>query len=627
MNFLIKYLKIISILVLLPFFCSAQNNKKYYVEFNAIDTPSVASGGYGNYKLTSQNTVLNAIYARHIIVDFKKAFPTAVTPSLKRTYILQSDSSLFVELRVNNPTRVMEEVTTAETLNIINNISPYLLPPTPLPNDYGLAFPQTNLDLINVREAWQYTLGNPNLRIGITDTEFAESSPELAGKLNIFGVNSPTIVNGVIKYHGTGVASIMAGNTNNSIGLASVGYNCAIQSSTVWANIDELLLLSQKGIKVINCSWAIGGYSAILQNSINEIYDNGTILVIAAGNDNNSDLVYPAAYNNVISVASVGASNATNGVDTTYTDSHEFYCAFKPNNPQNTCFNKLRSQSHNKQVDIMAPGYLVPRFTALGPGLSFGSSLAAPHVAGTIGLMFSVNSSLKPIEVESILKLTSANIEHLPRNIQYAGMLGAGRLDAGKAVKMAFNMINQDTILIANKDIYRWPLKIGGQGSTAPFAIRMDNEILRDSVKADFTARKCIIITNSTLKPSLSGNINLNVNAYSVNYTNNILPTYANAKPAYNILDKTYLKNTEGTQQPKLSIYPIPANDRITIATGLNQVSKIKIFNLNGVLVKALQTNVSGVANADVSNLPVGVYIIQIQQNENQIIKKILVSR
>ncbi|MBK9354223.1 MAG: S8 family serine peptidase [Bacteroidetes bacterium] len=64
-----------------------------------------------------------------------------------------------------------------------------------------------------------------------------------------------------------------------------------------------------------------------------------------------------------------------------------------------------------------------------------GTSFASPMVAGVAGLMLSVNPCLKPHEIESILKSTASNIYSIPENVQYAGQLGAGRVDAFEAVK------------------------------------------------------------------------------------------------------------------------------------------------------------------------------------------------
>ncbi|GAL72662.1 hypothetical protein [Jejuia pallidilutea] len=61
-------------------------------------------------------------------------------------------------------------------------------------------------------------------------------------------------------------------------------------------------------------------------------------------------------------------------------------------------------------------------------------------VSGTVALMLDVNYCLDPKEVETILKLTAVKIDTLPQNIQYYGKLGAGKLDAYEAVKMAKDM-------------------------------------------------------------------------------------------------------------------------------------------------------------------------------------------
>lgn len=625
MNFFIKYLKkAIPILTLFPFFCFAQNSTKYRIKFNALDTPTLVTGGYGNYKVKTPNAKINSIFARYKINDFKKIYPSAETPKLKLIYVIQADSSLIIELKQNASHLIIEKEPEIETL--IDNSVSYLLPQVSIPNDYGLALLQPNLNLINASEAWQYTTGNSNFRIGVVDGEpFDIGHPELEGKIFIApSASSNAFFNYSSQSHGTSMAGLMAGKTNNGIGLASIGYNCAIEADM--NRLDACNAMSKRGIKVINNSWRHTGIPPISDDQllIDEMYNRGTILVFAAGNDNNAGLVYPAANNHVISVASIGSSNSTFGSDTSYTDSHEFYRAFRSNDPDNS--GKMVSQSHNKEVDILAPGYFVPNIWDRSIYyLTNGSSCAAPHVAGTIGLMFSINSSLTPLEVETILKLTAANIEQLPRNIQYAGMLGAGRLDAGKAVKMAFNMINQDTILISNKDFYRWPLSFG-TNVNAPFAIKVDNEILRDSVKADFIARKCITITNSTLKPNLLGNINFSTNPNKLNYSNGV-PIYLKAKTDNDLLTNNLKSGNENKTISTLKVYPIPANNKITITTGLKQVSDIKLFNLNGVLVKTLQTNGSGVASADVSNLPVGVYILQASQNNKMVTSKVIISR
>ena len=117
--------------------------------------------------------------------------------------------------------------------------------------------------------------------------------------------------------------------------------------------------------------------------------------------------------------------------------------------------------------------------------------------------MKSVNSNLTVKEIESILKLTSANIYNIPENINYIDKLGAGRLDAGKAVEMAYKMAQpNDFIDIEDRDFYRdWAFEI----KNAPYGIKISNEKFRDSIKVDFTAKNFIEIENSIIEPNSLG--------------------------------------------------------------------------------------------------------------------------
>ena len=69
-----------------------------------------------------------------------------------------------------------------------------------------------------------------------------------------------------------------------------------------------------------------------------------------------------------------------------------------------------------------------------------GSSFAAAIVSGVCALMYSVNPALTPLEVEDIIKSTAADIYSIPENTEYKGLLGAGRIDAYKAVKKAADL-------------------------------------------------------------------------------------------------------------------------------------------------------------------------------------------
>src|SRR5690606_18568802 len=98
--------------------------------------------------------------------------------------------------------------------------------------------------------------------------------------------------------------------------------------------------------------------------------------------------------------------------------------------------------SLNAEVDILAPStgtFLYGKYLEKGKlvyDLFEHTSNTTPLVTGTVGLMFSLYPCLPADEVESILKMTATNIEHIEANKPFAGNYGAGMLNTGRAVEM-----------------------------------------------------------------------------------------------------------------------------------------------------------------------------------------------
>ena len=490
---------------------NVKNEKEVYSFFiripNKNNAPIILSKTSNSIFLKHRNSKAKSIFKKYKIYDFIQAFPNSKEQSLKETYLIKTnDPKLIKELRKELPEiYTFSEQIKEEAIPLASN-SYYNNPPH-VPNDYGFEIAQTDLDLINAQEAWDYTTGNFSIKLGIVDTEFNTSHPEFLGTLTATGSNG--------SFHGTAVAMNLAGNTNNNEGLASIGYNCYIEART-GLSIFNVDLLHQQGVKVINGSWA-NSSSPIqtFQNDINDIYNNGTTLVFAAGNityGSNSKPIYPAAYDNVISVTSVHHKDF---MQPAYDENGNFIgdVLRKKDTHDNSWVYKQRkdgSHNHTYAVDIAAPGYDVPTINSSNNySTANGTSHAAPMVTGTIGLMLSVNSSISPLEIETILKLTSANIYDIPENANYIDKLGAGRLDAGKAVKMAYNMAQPTGVVeVKGRDFYRdWLYKL----ENAPYNIEIENQIFRDTIQVNFTARNSIEIQNATLAPNSIGFTELSI--------------------------------------------------------------------------------------------------------------------
>ncbi len=76
----------------------------------------------------------------------------------------------------------------------------------------------------------------------------------------------------------------------------------------------------------------------------------------------------------------------------------------------------------------------------------------------------------------------------------------------------------------------------------------------------------------------------------------------------------------------KINIYPVPAND-IVYMKGLPRNTTIEIYNILGNQLIKKEHNGDDLLNIDVTNLPSGIYVIQIKQNETMIVTTNLIKK
>lgn len=393
-------------------FCSlAQETiEKIWVTFETSnDVPDLIKG-----KLLSTNSSVQTLIEEFNVVNVEQAVPASSKESLIKVY----------EVTCNCDADAFSKAITNRSKELTN---PELAPEYQLldtPDDYTTSFQvDYALDLINAEGAWEYSIGDESTIIGISDANYFETHEELEGKIDYL---DPQNGSGNY-YHGTAVAITAAGHTNNGVGKSAIGYNCKLNLSA--NDYNKVLQMSHDGIRVINLSWASGCTpNTYVQSIIDEVYENGTILVAAAGNGSTcggpTNPVFPAACDHVISVTSIGEN-----------DNHE-----RVNGDPNS------SHQHHSTVDICAPGYDIA--LSMAPGNyqhGSGTSFAAPLVSGTIGLMLSLKSCLTYEEIVEILRLSSDDIYTL--NPSYVGLLGSGRLNAERALQLT-EMNQCDGIII-----------------------------------------------------------------------------------------------------------------------------------------------------------------------------------
>jgi len=392
---------LIAALTTLSFTISAQNSEeKIWVTIeNNQDVPRMV-----NNKLVSSNETVQYLINTFEITNVEQAVPSSRVPKLQKVYEVTCNcDAIDLTIAIHEDAKELTNPQEAPKYELLES-----------PNDYNTAFATDYaLDLIGAKHAWDSSKGDSNTIIGISDGNYHYNHEELIGKVaSADYTNASTYI-----AHGTAVAIAAAGNTNNGVGKSSIGYNCRL--NLVGMNYNSVVEMSYAGARVINLSWTSGCSNNIyIQDIIDEVYNNGSIVVASAGNGSTcggaSNLVYPAACDHVIAVSSIGPL-----------DNHERVIG-----------DASTTHQHNSSVDICAPGYDVP--LSGGPGwylTANGTSFASPLVSGTIGLILSARPCLTFEEVQEILTLTAVNIDSL--NPNYAGNLGAGRMDAGAACKLA----------------------------------------------------------------------------------------------------------------------------------------------------------------------------------------------
>ncbi|RHZ68373.1 hypothetical protein Glove_295g36 [Diversispora epigaea] len=262
--------------------------------------------------------------------------------------------------------------------------------------------PPSNLDRIdqpsfplNKKYTYPSKAGN-NVNTFVVDSGINVKHVDFGGRAKWFATYCTGCPNIDDNGHGTSVASIIGGKT---YGVAKKTALYAVKilnkagsgdlSSAMRAFSDILKFHKNNKNKntIVNLSLS-GGKSQALDSAVGTLADNGIHVIVAAGNDYKGDACAksPSGSNRVITV---GALNTNNN-----------YLADFSN--VGSC------------VTLFAPGVNIP---CAGPSSSkniiskTGTSQAAPHVAGAVALIISVNGNKSPDQMKAlIINLSTKNV-------------------------------------------------------------------------------------------------------------------------------------------------------------------------------------------------------------------------
>ena len=290
-----------------------------------------------------------------------------------------------------------------------------------VPNDTSYD-DQWGLPKIAAPAAWDITTGS-NITVAVVDTGIYLSHEDfncpgklVAGKNFVNSQAEPNDGNG----HGSHVAGIVGACSNNSLGVTGLAWGAQLMPIKVlddagngtYANVAAgIHYAADNGAKIINLSLGGPADSATLEEAVQYAYDQGALVIAAAGNcavggfncggQFNPD-IYPAAYDTTLAVAA--------------TDEFDYRASFSEYRPY---------------VEVAAPGVSIYSTYKSGAytGLS-GTSMASPYVAGLAALIWSVDPSLSRDKVRSIIQLSADDLGVAGKDTSF----GYGRINAGKAL-------------------------------------------------------------------------------------------------------------------------------------------------------------------------------------------------
>ena len=273
----------------------------------------------------------------------------------------------------------------------------------PIPEDGAEQLPPKlwGINRIGSKTAWQAGLNGDGVIVAVVDSgvnhnhsaikdQMWVNSVEMHGQIgvdddgngyvdDVYGYNFFDLDSDSTDYngHGSHVAGTIAG-WDSSIDFYGVAPKVKIMSvkthnsrglSSRRAVVEGILYAADNGAQVINCSWSgapeAANWSQLLHDAIEYARMKGALVVAAAGNKgnyNDANPVYPACYENVISVAATAyiadnvASFSNYGIRTVHVAA-----------PGSAIYSMTHEDNHYMRAS--------------------GTSMAAPHVSGAAALI------------------------------------------------------------------------------------------------------------------------------------------------------------------------------------------------------------------------------------------------
>lgn len=298
-------------------------------------------------------------------------------------YLPDTAATAFVEAMKKNPQVLSIENDTVMKIDATTQSNP----------DWGLD--RIDQKALPLNSAYSYLQTGSGTTAYIVDTGILSSHQQFSGRVlsgytAISDGNGTTDCNG----HGTHVAGTVGGSTYgvaknvNLVPIRILGCDGSGASSNVIAGLDWILKNGKKPA-VVNMSLG-GDASTSLDSAVENLFNNGYVMVVAAGNSNTDACsASPARVSKALTVA------ATDSTDTRASYSNYGSC-----------------------VDIFAPGSQI-NSSWIGSNTATkvlnGTSMATPHVAGVVAEMLQSTPTATPQTISTnLLNQASTNVVKNP---------------------------------------------------------------------------------------------------------------------------------------------------------------------------------------------------------------------
>ncbi len=421
----------------------------------------------------------------------------------------------MIDVPVDEVDKMIEQFEANKDVQHVEMDQPVYLMDSVQANDTYLSYQKPWIDQIHLIKGWELAnVEASSLKVAVIDSGVDLTHPDLKRNL-VDGINlvEPSKSVQDIDGHGTKVSGLIGAVTNNQLGVVSPSRGTSIMPIKVTENGTGNLSTVVQGIRyaidhdadVINLSLGNYNNSFALRTVIEEAISKNILIVGAAGNDNDSGVVFPAAYPDVLAVASVKTGTEE----------------------------KASFSNYGSLVDIAAPGTDIYS-TSLNGEYAFdkGTSMSAPIVASSGVLLKEYAPYLTNKQTFKLLKQTASALTN-------SYDLGSGVLNMEGAINgvTEFNRIYGDTAIDTAIEISKknWTtleeqtLSIGGDNKKGRFVVLTRSDDFPDSLAASPLASMLGSPILLTKKNSLSVSVMRELSRLSANHVlviggNNAIP-------------------------------------------------------------------------------------------------------